>query len=145
MTWLTFHKFMWLFDWIIPLFRRRHLTHKGPCHQNIRRTVWARIMIFAYILYLMWRWPDKRWQNSVISPFSDLCRYCKATLSTKYLENRLSKDHDIRPTFWLHAVDDNINFHKILWIFDRIIVLFRLRHLTHKGHLSTTYLENCLS
>ena len=37
------------FDWIIPLFRLWHWTHKGPCEQNIWSTPWARIMIFCML------------------------------------------------------------------------------------------------
>ena len=55
MTWLTFHKLLSVFDWIVPIFRLRHLTQQGPCEQNIWRTPCFRIIC----LCLVWLSPLK--------------------------------------------------------------------------------------
>ena len=77
MTWLTFHKVLSIFDWIIPLFRLRHLTHKGPCEQNIwRRTPWARYTDCIQgvdDLLNVWRNSVNIWLNYLPFPILAFC------------------------------------------------------------------------
>ena len=90
MTWLTFHKILWIFDWIIALFRLGHLTHKGPCQQNIWRTAWATIGSFWHKKFV--QVVDDLinfWKNSVnillnYLPFLTGILHSKVTLSAKY-------------------------------------------------------------
>ena len=95
MTWLTFHKILSKFDRIIPLFRFKYLTHKGPCEQNIWRMAWATIMSFDHDIWHTDYIQDvddlinfKRnsvniWLNYL--PFPTGILYSKATLFPGYL------------------------------------------------------------
>ena len=76
MTWLTFHKILWTFDWIIPLFILRHFIHKGPYEQNLSYDVaviqWLtschkNLMTTRYITLGYWRVTSWRcpWQRYV--------------------------------------------------------------------------------
>ena len=73
---LICHKIMWIFDWISPLFRLRHLTHKGHCEQNISgEPLELGSWYLAYRLNCVQcaRWPGNTvniWLNS--APFSIL-------------------------------------------------------------------------
>ena len=63
---------------IIPLFKLRHLTHRGPCEQNIWRTAWASHDICHTDCVQGVDDLINFWQNSVniwmsgLSPFSDM-------------------------------------------------------------------------
>ena len=47
MAWLIFGEILWIFDWIMPIFRLVHRKSMEPYQQIIWRTAWARIMIFG--------------------------------------------------------------------------------------------------
>ena len=63
--------------------------------ENLSKTAWDRIMIFslqiASNVYMTWLTFGKILYLTELSPFSDFgILRCKASLWTKYLENRLS-------------------------------------------------------
>ena len=122
------------FDWIIPFFRLRHLIHKGSCEQNISRTAWTRIMIFGsqIVSNVIYRQNYVHiWLNYL--PF----------LTLTFCVVKQPCEQNIWRTTWAGIMKSGIQFgymmcmtwltfHKLLSKFEWNILLFRLRHLTHK-------------